>query len=91
MRQRATRSHSPWEPRSHRRQPPTPSRFIKWTQEAFSAGGHKAELLPLLERCTRELQAGGRYADDVRYLRVWVQYVSRVPGRAQESMLGGQL
>lgn len=31
-------------------------RFIKWTQETFSAGGHKAELLPLLERCTRELQ-----------------------------------
>ena len=52
-------------------------RFIKWTQETFSAGGHKAELLPLLERCTRELQAGGRYAADIRYLRVWVQYVSR--------------
>lgn len=33
-------------------------RFIKWTQETFSAGGHKAELLPLLERCTRELQVG---------------------------------
>lgn len=51
-------------------------RFIKWTQETFAAGGHKAELLPLLERCTRELQADGRYAVDVRYLRVWVQYVS---------------
>ena len=28
-------------------------RFIKWTQETFRAGGHQAELLPLLERCTR--------------------------------------
>ena len=50
-------------------------RFIKWTQETFQAGGHKAELLPLLERCTRELQTVPRYKGDIRYLRVWVQYV----------------
>jgi hypothetical protein len=58
--------------------PPLTHRFIRWTQDTFSAGGHKAELLPLLERCTRELQAaeGGRYRTDIRYLRVWVQYVS---------------
>lgn len=54
-------------------------RFIKWTQEFFSAGGHKAELLPLLERCTRELQAGGRYSADIRYLRVWIQYADCLP------------
>ncbi|KAL4440602.1 hypothetical protein ABPG75_003603 [Micractinium tetrahymenae] len=54
-------------------------RFIKWTQEAFAAGGHKAELLPLLERCTRELQADGRYAADIRYLRVWIQYADCLP------------
>lgn len=58
--------------------PPTCPRFIRWTQDTFSAGGHKAELMPLLERATRELQsaAGGRYRGDVRYLRLWVQYVS---------------
>ena len=50
--------------------------YIKWTQDAFKAGGHKAELLPLLERCTRELQSNPRYQKDVRYLRVWIQYVS---------------
>ncbi|PRW05791.1 mitotic checkpoint serine threonine- kinase BUB1 [Chlorella sorokiniana] len=54
-------------------------RFIKWTQETFSAGGHKAELLPLLERCTRELQANGRYVNDIRYLRVWIQYADCLP------------
>jgi len=52
-------------------------RFIKWTQDAFRAGGSKAELLPLLERCTRELQGVERYRDDARYLRVWIQYVRR--------------
>jgi hypothetical protein len=50
-------------------------RFIKWTQDTFRAGGSKAELLPLLERCTRELQGVERYRDDARYLRVWIQYV----------------
>ena len=53
----------------------TPCRFIKWTQDAFKAGGSKSELLPLLERCTRELQGDERYRDDARYLRVWIQYV----------------
>lgn len=57
-------------------------RFIKWTQETFAAGGHKAELLPLLERCTCELQGEERYRNDVRYLRVWVQYVSGAGGKS---------
>ena len=51
------------------------TRFIKWTQDTFKSGGHQAELIPLLERCTRELQDLPRYKDDARYLRVWVQYV----------------
>ncbi|EFN53840.1 hypothetical protein CHLNCDRAFT_135925 [Chlorella variabilis] len=44
-------------------------RFIRWTQDTFSAGGHKAELLPLLERCTAALQGEERYKQDIRYLR----------------------
>ena len=51
-------------------------RFIKQTQDTFKSGGQKAELLPLLERCTRELQSDNRYKKDIRYLRVWIQYVS---------------
>ncbi len=51
-------------------------RFIKQTQDTFKSGGQKAELLPLLERCTRELQSHDRYKKDIRYLRVWIQYVS---------------
>jgi checkpoint serine/threonine-protein kinase len=31
-------------------------------------------VLPLLERCTRELQEVPRYKDDARYLRIWVKY-----------------
>ncbi|BDA44147.1 probable mitotic checkpoint serine/threonine-protein kinase BUB1 at N-terminal half [Coccomyxa sp. Obi] len=54
-------------------------RFIKWTQETFKSGGHRAEVLPLLERCTRELQDVPQYKDDVRYLRVWIQYADCLP------------
>ena len=50
-------------------------RFVKWTQNTFRSGGHQAELLPLLERCTRELQHIHKYKSDIRYLRIWIQYV----------------
>lgn len=43
-------------------------------QEAYRTGGAKAQLVPLLERCTRELEAFPRYRGDHRYLRVWIQY-----------------
>ena len=90
-----TRSPSPLRAPPHTHHAPlTPSplnpcarRFIRWAQEAHPAGGHKAELLPLLERCTRELQGVARYADDVCYLRVWVQYVSE--GRVGREVVGG--
>ena len=49
-------------------------RFIKWTEQTFTSGGRETEVLPLLERCTRELQEVLRYRDDVRYLRIWVKY-----------------
>eukprot|EP00890_Picochlorum_soloecismus_P001373 jgi/Picsp_1/2236/NSC_05700-R1_protein len=53
--------------------------YIKWTKETFSAGGHKSELLPLLERCTREFHQDARYKNDIRYLRVWIQYADCLP------------
>ena len=61
-------------------------RFIKWSQGNANTGSRRTELLPLLERCTRELQADERYRGDVRYLRVWIQYV-RVGLRQAGSVL----
>ena len=54
-------------------------RFVKWTQKTYLAGGRQAELLPLLERCTRELRQMPGYDDDIRYLRLWLQYVGPLP------------
>lgn len=51
-------------------------RYIRWVQEAYRAGGAKAQLVPLLERCTRELESVPHYRNDRRYLRMWIQYVS---------------
>jgi len=36
-------------------------------------------LLPLLERCTRELQGEHRYKTDIRYLRLWIKYADCLP------------
>lgn len=58
---------------------PPARRFVKWVQQTFTAGGHQSELVPLLERCTRELQGREEYREDVRYLRVWLQYVRPRP------------
>jgi Mad3/BUB1 homology region 1 len=62
--------------------PPTPwalmCSYIKWAQEqCAAAGGAKAELMAVLEAATRALTASNRYNDDVRLLRIWVQYVSQ--------------
>lgn len=51
-------------------------RFIKWTQETSWAQGHKVELQKVLEACTRKIGVAERYKGDIRYLRVWIQYVS---------------
>jgi hypothetical protein len=45
-------------------------------QEARAGQAGEDELRHALEAATRELSAGGRYDGDVRYLRLWVQYVS---------------
>lgn len=53
--------------------------YIKWTKDTFVSGGQKSEMLPLLEKCTREFHKDERYKDDVRYLRVWIQYADCLP------------
>lgn len=55
---------------------------MQWTEEAYKSGGHKSELMPLLERCTRELQAIEHYRTDIRYLRLWIKYADCLPDPA---------
>lgn len=43
-------------------------------------GGGKADLQKVLETCTKELQRLPRYNNDIRFLRIWIQYVSALLG-----------
>ncbi|CAN0924299.1 Mitotic spindle checkpoint protein BUBR1 [Linum grandiflorum] len=47
---------------------------IKWVQESFPACGDSSGLILLYEQCVRSFWHSSRYKDDLRYLRVWLQY-----------------
>ncbi|XP_031270267.1 mitotic spindle checkpoint protein BUBR1 [Pistacia vera] len=47
---------------------------IKWVQEAFPAGGDSSGLLVIYEQCVRTFWHSERYKDDLRYLKVWLEY-----------------
>lgn len=51
------------------------SRCIKWAQEAFPAGGDSSGLVVIYEQCVRTFWHSERYKDDLRYLKVWLEYV----------------
>ena len=52
------------------------NRYIKHIREVAPSGSTQSSILiPLLERCTRTLLAEGDiWAQDFRYVRIWIQY-----------------
>ncbi|CAL9047525.1 unnamed protein product [Musa banksii] len=49
-------------------------RCIKWVQESFPTGGECSGLIVMYEQCVRTFWHDDRYRDDLRYLRVWLEY-----------------
>lgn len=49
-------------------------RCIKWVQEAFPPGGDYSGLVVIYEQCARTFWHEDRYKDDLRYLKVWLEY-----------------
>lgn len=47
---------------------------IKWVQEAFPAGGDSSGLLVIYEQCVRTFWHDDRYRNDLRYLKIWLEY-----------------
>ncbi|KAF5455567.1 hypothetical protein F2P56_025128 [Juglans regia] len=47
---------------------------IKWVQEAFPPGGDYSGLVVIYEQCVRTFWHSDRYKDDLRYLKVWLEY-----------------
>lgn len=52
---------------------PALPRLIKWTQEHLTGG--KTELQKVLESCTSVLVKLDKYSNDIRFLRIFIQYV----------------
>lgn len=50
-------------------------RCIKWVQEAFPPGGDCSGLVVIYEQCVRTFWHEERYKEDLRYLKVWLEYV----------------
>ncbi|KAK7204640.1 Mad3/BUB1 homology region 1-domain-containing protein [Myxozyma melibiosi] len=49
--------------------------YLKWTHETYPQGASvESGLISLLERCTTQFQSATHYANDPRYLRVWLEY-----------------
>ena len=50
--------------------------YITWTEQNFPKGGKDANLATLLEKCIQQFKEDAKACQDVRYLDVWVKYVS---------------
>ncbi|XP_071703988.1 mitotic spindle checkpoint protein BUBR1 [Rutidosis leptorrhynchoides] len=47
---------------------------IKWVQDAFPPGGDCSGLVVIYEQCVRTFWHDERYRNDLRYLKVWLEY-----------------
>ncbi|KAF2310276.1 hypothetical protein P3X46_021679 [Hevea brasiliensis] len=47
---------------------------IKWVQESFPPGGDCSGLILIYEQCVRAFWHSDLYKDDLRYLKVWLEY-----------------
>jgi len=48
---------------------------MKWVQEAFPPGGDSSGLVVIYEQCVRAFWHSEQYKEDLRYLKVWLEYV----------------
>ena len=51
-------------------------RYIRWTNEMYPEGHSQySDLKGLLQETTSKFQQSRRYQNDIRYLKVWIQYI----------------
>ncbi|EMS51828.1 hypothetical protein TRIUR3_06420 [Triticum urartu] len=58
---------------------------IKWVQESFPAGGEFSGLVVIYEQCVRAFWHDERYKDDLRYLKVWLEYFGLQAGNCSDA------
>lgn len=53
--------------------------YVRWLEVKMPEDTRKK--FKVLEKCTRELKDNPRYRNDMRYIRLWIQYVSAADDR----------
>ena len=53
--------------------------YVDWTVSSYPALSPCSSLLPLLEKATRTFLTAPQYANDRRYVRLWLLYADRCP------------
>ncbi|KAI9246873.1 Mad3/BUB1 homology region 1-domain-containing protein [Phascolomyces articulosus] len=69
-------------------------RYIHWTIEMYPEGHNQAsDLKGLLQETTSKFQRSKRYQHDIRYLKVWIQYMEYLddPGEAYQLLMRNQI
>ncbi|KAK9388626.1 Mad3/BUB1 homology region 1-domain-containing protein [Lipomyces mesembrius] len=50
--------------------------YLRWTHETYPQGASaESGLISLLERCATQFQNASHYANDPRYIRIWMEYI----------------
>lgn len=49
--------------------------YIRWVRESFPTGNNNSELVKLLERTTHDFRDDDYYKNEVRYFKVWLEYI----------------
>ncbi len=52
------------------------TRYIAWIRQSFPSD--TAKCLLILERCTAAFKANEQYKNDVRYVKIWIEYADSV-------------
>ena len=50
--------------------------YIQWIEDNYPSLNKESGIINVLERCTRSLLHEEKYKDDLRYLQIWLKYVS---------------
>lgn len=57
--------------------------YISWMEQSYPKHGPEANLEKLLMSCFQALKDNERYKNDVRFVRLWIKYVSCLRGTSK--------
>ena len=52
-------------------------KYISWVRSSFPSDTTKTMLI--LERCTEAFKSNEKYLNDIRYVKIWIEYADMIP------------